>query len=101
MNNGIQIVEPPDELDGAKVIKWAWSGNEPFGYINVDDGTRIEIFGLAICQYDDSSNVYRFSCDQNWTVQQDSSFDSIDKAQSQLPNQYELVKVKWVTKQNL
>ncbi len=94
------IVEPPDKLDGAKVIKWAWSGKEPFGYVNVDDDTRIEIHGLAICQYEDS-DVYRFSCDENWDVQQDSPYDSIEQALKQLPNQYKLVTAKWMTKQNL
>ncbi|MBW8199759.1 hypothetical protein [Flagellimonas abyssi] len=49
-----QIIEPPDELDGAKVIKWAWSGDKSFGFIpTADSNDTIEIFGFAICQYDD------------------------------------------------
>ena len=92
------ILEPPGELDGAKVIKWAWSGKQPFGHVNVDDGTGIEIYGLAICQYDGSSIVYRFSCDKNWEVQQDSTYVSIEQAQNQLPDQYKLVTAKWMTK---
>jgi hypothetical protein len=42
--------EPPDYLDGARVIKWAWSGREPFGYMaHIDGISREAIHGLAIC----------------------------------------------------
>ena len=94
--------EPPDELDGAKVIKWAWSGNEPFGLLPITGSEKyndsIEIFGLAICQYNDSDNVYRFSCDKNWEVQQDSVFKSVEDALRHLPDQYKFVTAKWQTK---
>jgi len=100
-----QIVEPPDELDGARVIRWAWSGVEPFGHLpivgsdtdNVSSAS-VEIFGLAICQYDDSDNFYRFSCDKDWEVQHDGVFESVDDALRQLPNQYKLATGKWWTK---
>jgi hypothetical protein len=76
-----QIIEPPDELDGAKVITWAWSGDKPFGFIPMTDSDdSIEIFGLAICQYEDSGSVYRFSCDKDWEVQQDGVYESVDDA---------------------
>jgi hypothetical protein len=99
-----QIVEPPDELDGAKVIRWAWSGTAPFGHLPIVGGTdneasdSIDIFGLAICQYEDSDNVYRFSCDKDWEVQQDGVYKSVDDALRQLPDQYKLVTAKWWTK---
>jgi hypothetical protein len=95
-----QIVEPPNELDGAKVIKWAWSGDKPFGLIvNGDsDSDSTEVFGLAICQYDDSDYVYRFSCDKYWKVQQDGVYETVDDAMMQLPVQYKLVTAKWKTK---
>ena len=49
-NNASDIVEPPSELDGAKVIKWAWSGLKRFGYVgNDDDPQRQSIYGFAIC----------------------------------------------------
>jgi hypothetical protein len=90
------LVEPPEDLDGAKVIVWAWSGKEPFGYLPFDDGSPpIEIYGLAICQYEGSFDFYRFSCDNNWEVQQDSPHDSIEQAQKQLPDQYKLITAKW------
>ncbi|MFN8335603.1 MAG: hypothetical protein U0U09_10770 [Cyclobacteriaceae bacterium] len=94
-----KIVEPPDELDGAKVVTWAWSGNKPFGFIPIaDSNDSIEVFGLAICQYDDSYSVYRFSCDKDWEVQQDEEYESVDDALRQLPDQYKLVTAKWRTK---
>ena len=95
------MIEPPNELDGAKVIMWAWSGQKPFGLIpmvNSDsDPDSIEIFGLAICQYTDSDSIYRFSCDKNWEVQQDAVYDSIDETLRYLPDQYKLI-TGWKTK---
>jgi myo-inositol-hexaphosphate 3-phosphohydrolase len=100
-----QIVEPPDELDGAKVIAWTWSGIKPFGLIPImndesdsDSSNVIEVYGLAICRYEDSDNVYRFSCDKDWVVQQDGLYESVDDAIRELPDQYKLVTAKWKTK---
>lgn len=98
MQRDNQINEPPNELDGARVVKWAWSGNKPFGLISSGSDDQIEIYGLAICQYDDTGNVYRFSCDSDWEVQQDGSYESIDEALRQLPDQYKLVAARWRTK---
>ena len=95
-----QIIEPPDDLDGAKVIKWAWSGNKPFGLISIvdSDSESIEIYGLAICQYSDSNGVYRCSCEKDWEVQQDGLYQSVEDAIGQLPDQYKLITAKWQTK---
>ena len=97
--------EPPDFLDGAKVIKWTWAGQEPFGYVgNEDDTEREEIYGLAICQYENKEGVYhkesiyRFSCDKNWETVQDGLYDTIENAIKQLPEQYKNVKANWQTK---
>jgi hypothetical protein len=86
-------------IDGAKVIKWAWSGQKPFGYVgNTDDPQRENVYGLAICQYENSDNVYRFSCDINWETIQDGLYDTVEKAIEQLPDQYKNVEVNWQTK---
>ena len=88
--------EPPDYLDRAKVIKWAWSGNQPFGFVDNEDKTeREEIYGLAICQYDGKNDVYRFSCDKNWETVQDAQYDTVENAIAQLPDQYKNVKADW------
>jgi hypothetical protein len=49
--------EPPDYLDGAKIIRWAWSGDQPFSLVGEE-----EIVGLAIGQFEGSDEIYRFSC---------------------------------------
>ena len=85
--------EPPSEIDGAKVIEWAWSGHQPFG--EVPGAKSPEIYGLAIATYD-GEEFYRFSCDENWETQQDGLYDSLDDAKDQLPDQYRMVEACWV-----
>lgn len=97
MSDTTQLIEPPDELDGAKVVLWAWSGEKPFGFIPLTGATSndpIAIHGLAICQYDDNT-IYRFSCDSEWEVRQDGFYDSIEEACARLPDQYKLGAAVW------
>jgi hypothetical protein len=90
--------KPPEKIDGARVLEWAWSGEIPFGVIKYADGEEIaaEIYGLAICQYDNSKIIYRFSCDRNWETEQDSDYTSIEEAKKNLPEQYKKVAVEWI-----
>lgn len=91
--------EPQAYLDGAKVIQWAWSGKVPFGFVSsVEDEHRTNIHGLAICKYENSETIYRFSCDINWEVIQDSDYDSILDAIAYIPEQYRNVEPDWITK---
>ena len=85
--------EPPAEIDGARVIEWAWSGDQPFGDVLGAQSPRI--FGLAIATYNDKQ-FYRFSCDANWETQQDGLYDSIDEAKNQLPDHYRNVEANWM-----
>ena len=94
-----KLLAPPDFIDGARVIKWAWSGQEPFGYVgNTIDQESEKIYGLAICQYEAGSNVYQFSCDKNWNVVQDGLYDTVENAIKLLPDQYKNVIAEWQTK---
>lgn len=94
-----EIIEPPLELDGAKVVKWAWSGHKPFGFVGNEDGTESEsIYGLAFCSYGDNEGIHRFSCDRNWEVVQDGYYNTIDQALDQLPDQYKNVEAVWQTR---
>lgn len=94
-----KFLAPPDFIDGARVIKWAWSGQKPFGYVgNPIDQESEKIYGLAICQYEADSNLYRFSCDKNWNVVQDGLYDTVENAIKQLPDQYKNVIAEWQTK---
>jgi hypothetical protein len=95
----IRQPEPPDYLDGAKVVLWAWSGELPFGFVgNEDDTEREEVYGLAICQYEGKVSkelIYRFSCDKNWIVIQDGIYDTVENAIRFLPDQYRNVAANW------
>ncbi len=90
------IKTPPENLDGAKVIEWAWSGAHPFGTVRYENGKiHSKIYGLAICMYPNSSSVYRFSCDYNWEVIQDNNYSCLEDAKETLPKQYCKVEVVW------
>jgi len=91
-------MKPDKEIDGAKVLEWAWSGDRPFGVIHYADSdvAPIEIYGLALCQYPDSDKIYRFSCNKNWETEQDMKYLSIEEAKSRLPDQYKQVSVNWI-----
>jgi hypothetical protein len=98
LNNNTHI-EPPDFIDGAKVIKWSWSGTYPFGFVGIENGIeREEVYGLAICIYETSGSIYRFSCDKSWDIVQDSQYDIIENAITRLPEQYKNAEAVWQTK---
>lgn len=86
-------MQPPNEIDGARVVEWAWSGSHPFGCVPGADPP--DVYGLAIATYDDSQ-FYRFSCDRNWNTIQDAFYDSVADAKAQLPDQYRKLEAKWV-----
>ncbi len=89
--------KPPKEIDGAKVLYWAWSGSIPFGFVgDPKDPMASKIYGLAICKYENSDDVYRFSCDENWETQQDQVYNSVNRAIENLPAQYKNVKAGWI-----
>ncbi len=73
---------PPSHIDGARVLWWAWAGDQPFGVCS-----DISIFGFAICQYD-SGSLYRFSCDQNWQTVNDSPQNNVEQAKATIPQNY-------------
>lgn len=86
----------PKKIDGVDVLEWAWSGDEPFGMLLYDNGeVASEIYGLAICQDESSKIIHRFSCNYNWEVEQDSVYESLLDAKSNLPKQYCNVSVNW------
>ena len=87
--------EPPDQLDGAKVLYWAWSGDDPFFVMPYSDGSGgIPIYGLAVCQYK-SGAIYRFSCSYEWEVENDSDRETIEDAMSGASGQHDIATVEW------
>ena len=90
-------MKPPNQIDGAEVLEWAWSGDKPFGVIMYAESNDIavEIYGIAICKYPSSNIIYRFSCDKDWETQQDSDYSSTEEAKEQLLEQYQNVSITW------
>jgi hypothetical protein len=88
-------MHPPSHIDNALVLEWSWS-DLPFGNVRYDDG-RIAavIHGLALCQYEGSSEICRFSCNSRWECQQDEVYDSIATAKAELPEQYRHAAIHW------
>ena len=81
-------MQPPDFIDGARVLEWAWS-DAPFGGVSEPDGSNeINIHGLALCRYDTGSAVYLFACSIEWECEQDAPYDSCVEAKERLPAQY-------------
>ncbi|EPG48777.1 hypothetical protein LEP1GSC049_3943 [Leptospira kirschneri serovar Cynopteri str. 3522 CT] len=39
--------------------------------------------------------VYRFNCNKDWEVEQDSDYDTIEDAIKSYPNQYKNILIKW------
>lgn len=73
--------EPPDELDGAEVILWAFHPQKPFFIMEYSDGTQYKpIHGFAICRYKGEQRYYKFSCDINWNVENDLDCGCIEEA---------------------
>ncbi len=88
--------KPPKEIDGAKVLEWAWSGEKPFGVVRYESGEiAAEIFGLAICSYPNERKIYRFSCNENWETEQDATYETADEAMKYLPEQYREEPANW------
>jgi hypothetical protein len=82
-------------LDGAQVLYWAWSEGPPF-FVMADGGEGIPIHGLAICRYEGSGAVCRFSCSDGWKVQNDSPYDqSVAAAMAGRSGQYDIARVRW------
>lgn len=84
--------QPPEEIDGARVIEWAWSGDLPFH--EMPGGQLEQVFGLAIATYDDIK-FYRFSCDGNWQTLQDAVYDSVSEAKMSLPECFGIREEVW------
>ena len=90
-------MNPPEKLDGADVVYWAWAEPEPFFVMPYSDCSGgIPIHGLAICCYPDSGVIYRFSCNSRWEVENDSSYDSLKSAKAGKSWQFNVKSISWL-----
>jgi hypothetical protein len=85
---------PPPSLDNARVVWWAWAGDEPFGELPGAHGEDRLVFGFAVCCYD-AGQFYRFTCNRHWQVVQDMDHTSEEEAKADIPPQYDIARVKW------
>lgn len=87
---------PPELLDGARVLLWASSGDEPFARRPPAGGTDRDVFGLAVCRYDDGG-IYLFSCNRDWEVVGDMDHADVAEAMTTLPADIDGNRVRWAT----
>jgi hypothetical protein len=85
---------PPPTLDGARVLWWAWAGEEPFGELPGADGEDRLVFGFAVCR-DDTGELYRFTCSGHWQVVQDMDHQDEDEAKADIAAHYDASRVVW------
>jgi len=86
---------PPERLDGARVMWWAWAGDRPFGEVYGAPEERRWVWGMAVCRYE-GGEVYRFSCNEKWEVVQDSDHANEEEAKAGVPGNYDDSRVRWV-----
>ncbi len=68
----------PDYLDNAKVLYYTPKGN--YGDLYYDDGTIAAHFNyMAICKYEKSDGYYLFMCNENFEVETDTLWNSIEQ----------------------
>jgi hypothetical protein len=89
-------VEPPETLDGAEVLYWAWSAAPPFfGMPETGTANVFDVCGLAVCRYAESGAIYRFSCDRAWEVLNDAPYATVAQALVGPSGQFDVTRVRW------
>jgi len=101
------INEPPEYLDGARVLYWTpidARHNRTGQTRHYADGElQTDFKGLAIAAYEASTGipkqeVYLFYCDETWEVQNDTYHNSIEAAKEQAEFEYTGTKSTWIEK---
>lgn len=100
--NGHAMGEPPETLDGARVLAFAVldASVAPTGRTTHRIGRDVlgPAAGLALAQYDGDDQVYLFYCDPTWEVVTDTSHPSLELAREQAEFEYRGVSVHWQTR---
>ncbi len=93
----VKMKKPQKKIDNANVMYWFYSEHEPiFEMPDSENKNKIKIHGLTICKYDSGDKVYKFSCNKNWEVVNDTLYDSIHEALNSTSLQYDIKTIKWV-----
>ncbi len=94
------MIEPPELIDGARVLYWAdVSTRHMTGHVvHYGASQRQEDFAcIAIAQYGDGAGeAYLFHCNTDWRVLNDDRFETVDEAIASALHQY-----RWLTRQDL
>jgi hypothetical protein len=95
--------EPPEELDGARVLAFAVVDGSvaPTGGTThrVGDEVLGPAAGPAIARYDGDGQCYLFYCDQAWQVVTDTCHPTLALAREQAEFEYRGVSARWHTRQ--
>ena len=77
----------PDILDGAKVL--FFTSKDDYGVMLDTDGNEVAHFKyLAICKYDNSEGYCLFKCNEEYEVESDSLWDTIEICMSVASDSY-------------
>lgn len=82
-----------EEIDGAIVMKF--TETDDFGSIEYEDGEKIDIVTLAICNYNNKEEYYLFACDKDFNVLGDTLHSSVEEAMKFAKEYYEKEKINW------
>lgn len=92
-------MQPPLELDGAKVLLYATLQKEHKPTANTKHYLGGDLMqpssGLAICRYGNDEGFYLFYCDSDWNVVTDTYHESIEDAKNQAEFEYKDVSNAW------
>ncbi len=94
--------EPPEELDGARVLTFAVLDESivPTGRTRHEVGGELmgPATGLVIAQFHGNGGFYLYYCDSDWQVVTDTYHDSMVAAQEQAEYEYRGVSARWRTR---
>lgn len=87
----------PNYLDGARVL--FYSQKDVFGKVNYSTGEKYsDIKYLAICRYGNNKEYYLFSCNEDFEVVGDFSFDSVEECKEVAGNSNKGKDIIWTEK---
>jgi len=92
----------PNEIGGANLVCYLIpdSRHKKTGNTKhwVDGQLLEEIFGLAICNYENSNGFYLFYCDKNWETITDTFHDTVEDAKDQAEFEFSNTISTWTDK---
>ena len=88
----------PDRLDNASVLFYTAKGQYGKMYYTNGD-VASEYSYLAICKYENCDGYYLFKCNQDYEVEADSLWDSIDECMRIAQTGCEYKTIEWIKRE--